>query len=97
MAKQTINLGSSPNKGDGDPLRTAFEKVNANFDEIYSGAIQVGSIQGDLVGSVFADDSTVIVDGVSGTIPGYVSKQELKDIAAISVDFDEFKTRIANL
>lgn len=36
MAKQTINLGTSANKGDGDPLRTAFDKVNDNFDEVYS-------------------------------------------------------------
>lgn len=36
MAKQTINLGTSANKGDGDPLRTAFDKVNDNFDELYA-------------------------------------------------------------
>src|SRR6056300_238051 len=35
MAKQIIDLGTSPNKGDGDPLRTAFDKVNDNFDELY--------------------------------------------------------------
>lgn len=39
MAKQTINLGTSVNKGDGDPLRTAFTKINQNFDEIYAGVI----------------------------------------------------------
>ena len=36
MAKQTINLGTSANKGDGDPLRTAFDKVNDNFSELYT-------------------------------------------------------------
>ena len=36
MAKQVINIGSSPNKGDGDPLRTALTKVNNNFDELYT-------------------------------------------------------------
>lgn len=36
MAKQTVNLGTSANKGDGDPLRTAFDKVNDNFDELYT-------------------------------------------------------------
>jgi hypothetical protein len=36
MAKQTVNLGSSANDGTGDPLRTAFDKINDNFDEIYS-------------------------------------------------------------
>ena len=37
MAKKIINIGKSQNKGDGDPLRTAFSKVNDNFDELYSG------------------------------------------------------------
>ena len=35
MAKQTVNLGSSANDGTGDPLRTAFTKINENFDELY--------------------------------------------------------------
>lgn len=37
MAKQIINIGSSPNDGTGDSLRLAFTKANANFTEIYSG------------------------------------------------------------
>ena len=35
MAKQTIGIGSSANDGTGDPLRTAFDKINDNFDELY--------------------------------------------------------------
>ena len=35
MAKQTINIGSSANDGTGDPLRTAFDKINDNFTELY--------------------------------------------------------------
>jgi len=35
MAKQTINIGTAANDGTGDPLRTSFDKVNDNFDEIY--------------------------------------------------------------
>ena len=35
MAKQTIGIGSAANDGTGDPLRTAFDKVNDNFDEVY--------------------------------------------------------------
>ena len=35
MAKQTVNLGSAANDGTGDPLRTAFDKLNDNFDEVY--------------------------------------------------------------
>jgi hypothetical protein len=35
MAKQTINIGTVANDGTGDPLRTAFDKVNDNFTEVY--------------------------------------------------------------
>src|SRR6056300_1933125 len=127
MAKQIIDLGTSPNKGDGDPLRTAFDKVNDNFDELYlalgnpsgattdvlpntNGTINLGSadkawadlhvadfiylngarievtaggallVNGgapaevqDTVGSVFGDDSTLLVDGVNSSIVGPVT------------------------
>jgi len=120
MAKKIINIGKSQNKGDGDPLRTAFSKVNDNFDELYSGSFTdttdfttsiiprtdneislgsstkrwselyvkdfifingvrlSGSASGDLVvggnivqakdivGSIFADDSTLMMDGLTG-------------------------------
>ena len=35
MAKQSINIGSSANDGTGDPLRSAFDKINDNFTELY--------------------------------------------------------------
>ena len=35
MAKQTINLGTTPNDGTGTPLRDAFDMVNDNFNEVY--------------------------------------------------------------
>jgi hypothetical protein len=35
MAKQTINIGSSEQAGDGESLRSAFDKINDNFDELY--------------------------------------------------------------
>ena len=36
MARQNINVGSAPNDSTGDPLRTAFQKINSNFTEIYA-------------------------------------------------------------
>ena len=36
MAKQSIGLGSSPNDGTGDNLRVGGDKVNDNFNEIYT-------------------------------------------------------------
>lgn len=36
MAKQIINVGAAANDGTGDPIRTAMEKSNANFSELYT-------------------------------------------------------------
>jgi hypothetical protein len=47
MAKQTINIGSTANDGTGDPLRTAFNKANENFTEVY-----------DIANSAFAQANT---------------------------------------
>src|SRR6056300_1515582 len=69
MAKQTINTGTSNDAGDGDNLRTAFNKVNTNFTEVYTRivALEDGSITTDVRGSLFADDSSILVDAISGT------------------------------
>lgn len=42
MAIQTINLGSYANDGTGDDLRTAFQKVNANFTELGASDVRGG-------------------------------------------------------
>ena len=35
MAKQILNIGTSANDKSGDPLRTAAQKINNNFGELY--------------------------------------------------------------
>ena len=42
MAIQTINLGTYANDGTGDDLRTAFQKVNANFTELGASDVRNG-------------------------------------------------------
>jgi hypothetical protein len=36
MSQQTIGVGTAANDGTGDPARIAFQKVNANFTELYN-------------------------------------------------------------
>lgn len=36
MAKQTINLGTGELTGDGESIRSAFDKINDNFTETYN-------------------------------------------------------------
>jgi len=183
MAKQKVNIGSSVNKGDGDPLRTAFKKINENFDELYAstttdltalgssiipdtngtralgsstnqwsdlfvrdfiyiggtrlqsdaagnitvdgGSLQIKDVQGDifaddstkvfdsstqtftgkfegeLIGTVAADDSTVLIDGVAGTINAgaltgnlpAIDGSALTGITASSIAFSNITSR----
>ena len=36
MTQEIINIGAQPNDGEGDPLRTAFAKINNNFTQLFS-------------------------------------------------------------
>ena len=38
MTQQIIYVGTAPNDGDGDPIRTAFIKTNDNFTQLYTRA-----------------------------------------------------------
>jgi hypothetical protein len=69
MAKQTINIGSGELTGDGESLRAAFKKINENFDENYASLAELtaGNYEGQLKGSVFGDDSTMLIDGPNST------------------------------
>ena len=62
MAQQLIGVGTAPNDGQGNPIRTAFIKCNDNFSELYARAqvspppTLVGSI-GDVPGWYAYDSS----------------------------------------
>ena len=99
MAKQTINVGTKVNSGGGDPLRNAMIKINENFTEVYAdiAALADGQVNTDIKGSVFADDSTLLVDAINGIIPGYISLATLQTEAAAATDFADCQARIAAL
>lgn len=58
MSQQHINIGASANDGNGDPLRTAFDKTEDNFTELYSlvGTGGVQSVSGDGVDNTDPDN-----------------------------------------
>jgi hypothetical protein len=69
MAKQTINIGTSANDGTGDPLRSAMDKTNDNFTELYNGA--GGVADGAVTTAKLADDavdSDKIADGAIDSV-----------------------------
>ncbi len=70
MAKQTINVGTSANKGDGDPLRTAFTKINQNFTEVYLGPVVYTQTQVDSLTPQFG---MLIYNSTTGKFQGYAA------------------------
>ena len=57
--------------GDGILEVTGSIEVTGNADvtgTLVSGSVLTGSITGDLTGSVFSDDSTLVIDGITGAI-----------------------------
>jgi hypothetical protein len=48
MARQNINIGSSANDGTGDPLRTAFDKINDNFVELYGADNDINTLDANM-------------------------------------------------
>ena len=80
MAQLVINVGNVANDGQGDPVRTAFEKSNQNFTELYN----IGGLSGIANGTSniqIVQDSTVsisaanvanvfVVSGTGATIQG---------------------------
>lgn len=45
MTQYVINIGALPNDGTGDPLRTAFNDVNLNFDQVFAAGPVLSNIQ----------------------------------------------------
>ena len=72
MAKQTINIGTTANDGTGDPIRTAFDKVNDNFTELYT----------DDAGDVNSVTATAPLSGTSttGAITLSLSDDSIKEV-----------------
>ena len=58
MAKNVINRGSAANDGTGDNLRAGANKINLNFDEIYTAIGDGTNINGTIK---IADDSSTVV------------------------------------
>ena len=58
MAKQTINIGASPNDGTGTPLRTSFDYTNQNFTELYTALGGGVGLPGATTQVIFNDGGT---------------------------------------
>ena len=64
MAKLTISRGSTANDGTGDNLREGANKVNLNFDEIYTAIGDGSTVDGTI--KIADDTSTVMTLSANG-------------------------------
>ena len=61
MTRQSISVGTVANDGTGDTLRSAGQKINANFSEIYN---FLGGTLGDSLSSqISLEDSAIVFEG----------------------------------
>lgn len=67
MARKNINIGTNANDGTGDPLRTAFDKTNDNFVELYE---EISNIEGEQVtsSSLIRSKINETCDGTEGQV-----------------------------
>jgi hypothetical protein len=66
MAQQVIDVGLTPNDGQGDAIRTAYIKCNDNFGELFSRVqdtppIAPGGTIGDTAGMIAYDTDYLYV------------------------------------
>ena len=62
MTQRTINIGATANDGTGDQLRTAFDKVNDNFVEIYT------ELGGTSLSNIKISGNTISTDDTNGNL-----------------------------
>ena len=69
----SVNIGAAPNDGTGDPLRTAFTKLNANFDQITNYIwpnLQISRLSSDIDSSTTSSFNFLGADTVNALILG---------------------------
>lgn len=97
MTQQTINVGTNPNDGTGDPIRTAMTKINSNFNDFYNGTGQQNVVS---IGnsSVNATVNATIYTGTSNNTlyVGTVSAANVVSNAQLTANLANYLQQAAN-
>ena len=68
MAQLLINVGDTANDRKGDSLRIAFQKINTNFSELYTGGTTSNNIDGGGASTIFNNSDTTIDGGSASSV-----------------------------
>lgn len=95
--QEYINVGATPNDGQGDPLRTAFEKINNNFSNLfYVGTTtytvySVGTTPGQVIFETPANTFTQASFQIRSSDTGTPDSQDITITAQITNDSSDVK------
>jgi hypothetical protein len=90
--QEYINIGATPNDGQGDPLRTAFEKINNNFSNLFyvgtvtSSTYSIGTTANQVIFETPANTFTQASFQVRSSDTGTPDSQDITITAQISND-----------
>jgi hypothetical protein len=96
MAQQIINVGTAPNDGLGDPLRTAFTKTNNNFSQLFATAgvsgiangssnVNIPQSNGNVVISSAGTANVITVTGTGVNVAGTLNSSGLATLSNLSI------------
>jgi hypothetical protein len=96
MAQEVIDVGTAPNDGLGDPLRTAFAKTNNNFSQLFAAGgvsgiangtsnVNIPQANGNVVISSAGTANVLTVTGTGINIAGILNSSGLATLSNLSV------------
>lgn len=95
--QEYINIGATPNDGQGDPLRVAFEKINNNFSNLFfTGTTTytvytVGNTPGQVIFETAANTFTQASFQIRSSDTGTPDSQDITITAQITNDSSKVK------
>lgn len=92
MSKQIINIGSAPNDGTGDSIRVGMNKINLNFNEIYSAigdgttASDIGIVNASASGNGSIGYANRTLTFTPPDLSGYLTSVQSSNLSSISIN-----------
>ena len=99
MTQQIINVGTGPDSYTGESLRTAFQKVNDNFSQLYAGNVGA-NISGNIItANGFVTSGNVVAGNVTaaGNISAYYFIGDGSQLTGVTVSANTGNISFSNL